>query len=195
MFPSISQNSTKNTHFKFTFFDLQAGVWMYVYHMPPSLQAVNFRKRSLWGGEVGSCRRTAVAYGLWVDCVCMRSWVKAFGGWVQWLGLCLEVGWVDSGLWASRATGSPWGSAGVQLLGLFWESVDPIDSSNSLNAALSILSSLLLCTFNVNLQLFLGLLILTLLLIRTMNELWFLKGWWNFFFSPCYESYKKGKPK
>lgn len=63
------------------------------------------------------------------------------------------------------------GSAGVQLLGLFWESVDPIDSSNFLNAALSILSSLLLCTFNVNLQLFLGLLILTLLLIRTMNEL------------------------
>lgn len=46
MFPSISQNSTKNTHLKIAF-DLQTGVQMYVYHMPPSLQAVNFRKLSL----------------------------------------------------------------------------------------------------------------------------------------------------
>lgn len=176
MFPSISQNSTKNTHLKIAF-DLQTGVRMYVYHMPPSLQAVNFRKLSLWEGEVGSCRKAAVACGLWVDCVCRHSCVKAFGGWVQWLGLCLEVGWLDSGLWASRAAGIPWGCAGVQLLGLFWEAVDPVNSSNSFNAALCVLSGLLLCTFNVNLLLFLGQLILTLLLIRTINKLWFLKGW------------------
>lgn len=135
---------------------------------------------SLW--SVGRlCMHAQLSQSLW--------WMGAVTGAVPWSGL--------NGFWVVSLQGN-WkslGSAGVQLLGLFWESVDPIDSSNSLNAALSILSSLLLCTFNVNLQLFLGLLILTLLLIRTMNELWFLKGWWNFFFSTCYESYKKGKPK